>query len=154
MIHVLAWAPSFEAFAAFCEAVQIAQLDPETGCLNSIADVNIHPHRPEESIAVMKIVDGEEQLVPGHHFNLRFYGGSEVTLTKPTPEGGWLPEHDLFDKTSILELVGYRTGSPPNWIALDGPIPPGYRIDDPLSPYDAVRAFDPALVASPRNVWA
>ena len=143
---------------AFLEAVQIAAPD-ENGDLVSIADAMIHPFRANEALTVTRktgqqvqdefgnLVD-ETEIVPGHHFNIWFYGDSLETLTKPEPEGGWLPEHDLFDRYYILELVEGRTGQIPGWQAdANDPVPPGYAVG-------TVRAFDPALISSPSNVRA
>lgn len=156
-LEVTAWAPTREAAIAFLEAISVATVD-EAGHIQPIADVLIHPARPEETLAVMD-VDGN--LIPGWHFNLRFYDppnrpGSYTTLTAGLPQtdadGAAL---GLFERSRILDLVQARVGTAPNWIALsDDPIPPGYRVDDPLSPYDDVRAYDPALIATRRNIWA
>jgi hypothetical protein len=88
------------------------------------------------------------EIVEGYHWNMRFYGTSEATLRKPTPDGGWQPEHDLFDRTYINELVAGRTGLIPNWTAsAEDPIPPGYEAG-------GCRAFDPALIHTRQNCWA
>jgi hypothetical protein len=95
-------------------------------------------------------LDGEWSVegVSGVHWNMRFYGTSEATLRKPEPQGGWLPEHDLFDRTYINELVAGRTGLIPAWKAsAEDPVPPGYEAGQ-------CRAFDPAIISTRANVWA
>lgn len=155
MIEITAHAVSREAAIAFLQAVNIATTDGH-GNIVPIAEVQIHPFRPNETITIVKtpaVMDGmtvvtPAELVQGFHFNLRFYGSSEATLRKPEPEGGWLPEHDTFDRTYINELVAGRTGLIPNWVAsAEDPIPPGYEAGQ-------CRAFDPALIATRANVWA
>lgn len=137
MLEITAWAPDRAKAIAFLKAVNIATVD-EQGNIVPIAEVQITG------------LDGEWTVpdVPGTHWNMRFYGSSEATLRKPEPEGGWLPEHDLFDRTYINELVAGRTGLIPNWVAsADDPIPPGYEAGQ-------CRAFDPAIISSRANVWA
>lgn len=154
-LEITAHATSREAAIAFLQAVNIATVDAQ-GNIVPIADVNIHPSRPGETITIIKtpaVMDGlnvitPAELVPGFHWNMRFYGQSEITLTKPTPEGGWQPGDDIFDKTYINELVAGRTGMIPNWkAAADDPIPPGYEAG-------GCRAFDPSLISTRSNVWA
>ena len=161
MLEITAHAVSREAAIAFLQAVNIARLADPTkgeseGWIISIAEVLIHPFRPNEAITIIKtpaVMDGMKvvtpaEIVPGFHFNMRFYGTSEATLRKPEPPGGWLPEHDLFDRTYINELVAGRTGMIPNWTAsAEDPIPPGYEAGQ-------CRAFDPSLIATRANVWA
>ena len=154
-LEITAHATSREAAIAFLQAVNIATVD-EAGNIVPIAEVNIHPARPEETITIVKtpaVMNGMEvvtpaEIVPGWHFNMRFYGQSEATLRKPEPPGGWQPEHDLFDKTFINELVAGRTGGQiPQWQAsAEDPIPPGYEAG-------FCRAFDPALISTRANVW-
>lgn len=155
MIEITAHAATREAAIAFLKAVNIADVD-ENGNIIPIAEVQIHPSRPEETIAIVKtpaVMDGmtvvtPAELVPGFHWNMRFYGSSEATLRKPEPEGGWLPEHDIFDRTYINELVAGRTGLIPNWVAsAEDPVPPGYAAGQ-------CRAFDPSLISTRANVWA
>ena len=135
MIDVTAWAPTREAAIAFLEAAEIARLDADTGEIRPIAEVIIHPFRAGESIDI----DG----VGGFHFNLRFYGSSEATLTAGLPQTG-----GLFERTRILQLVAVRTGEVPAWRETMPPIPPGYETPE------GVRAFDPATIKTPRNVFA
>lgn len=149
MLEITAWAASREAAIAFLQAVNIATED-EAGNIVPIAEVQITGLNGEWSVGKM-VGEGEEavwQPVPGVHWNMRFYGTSEATLRKPEPEGGWQPEHDLFDKTWINELVAGRTGIIPGWVAdAEDVIPPGYQAGQ-------CRAFDPALIATRANVWA
>lgn len=138
-IEITAHAPSRAAAIAFLQAVNIATVDAQ-GNIVPISDVNIHPFRPGESITI--------EGVSGWHWNMRFYGQSEITLRKPEPEGGWQPGDDIFDKTYINELVAGRTGLIPAWVAsANDPIPPGYEAGQ-------CRAFDPALISTRANVWA
>jgi hypothetical protein len=157
MLEITAAAQSRAHAIAFLQAVNIATVD-EAGNIVPIAEVNIHPFRPEETITIVKVpavIDPETmevvtpaEIVEGWHWNMRFYGTSEATLRKPEPDGGWQPEHDLFDRTYINELVAGRTGMIPNWVAnAEDPIPPGYEAG-------GCRAFDPALISSRSNVWA
>jgi hypothetical protein len=139
MLEITFWAQSRAHAVAFLKAVNIADTDAD-GNLIPIAEVQIHPSRPNETIAI--------EGVEGWHGNMRFYGASEATLRKPEPEGGWQPEHDIFDRTWINELVAGRTGLIPEWQAsADDPIPPWYEAGQ-------CRAFDPALISSRSNVWA
>lgn len=145
IIECAAWAPTREEAAAFLESVAVAELDPETQGLRPIAEVHIHPFRPTETLSV---VDSEGNIIPGWHFNLRFYGSSAEILSKSEPEGGWPDDADIFDKTYILELVEGRTGEIPGWVAsAEDPVPPGYVAG-------SCRAFDPNLIATRSNVWA
>ena len=157
MLEITAHAPSRAAAIAFLKAVNIADVDAQ-GNIVPISDVNIHPFRPGETIAVIKtpaVIDPQTLavitpavMVDGFHWNMRFYGQSEITLRKPEPEGGWLPEHDIFDRTYINELVAGRTGLIPAWKAsADDPVPPGYEAGQ-------CRAFDPSLISTRRNCWA
>jgi len=135
MIDVTAWAPTREAAVAFLEAADIAKLDADTGDITPIAEVIIHPFRANESIDVAG--------VDGFHFNLRFYGSSEATLTAGLPQTG-----GLFERTRILQLVQVRTGEAPVWQETLPPILPGYETPE------GVRAFDPATIKARRNVFA
>jgi hypothetical protein len=126
------------------EAINVARYDAEAQFLVPISDVHVYPSRDTECLSVTD-KDGNE--VPGFHFDLEFYGGSAVTLTKPTPEGGWPDDADLFDRTYINELVAGRLGEIPGWVASAGdPVPPGYAVNN-------VRAFDPALIATRQHGW-
>lgn len=152
MIDVTAWAPTRDAAVAFLEAISVARLDAGTGDIVSIANVHIHPFRANETIAIEAtpaVLDAQGNvitpavLVDGFHFNLRFYGGSEQTLTAGLPQTG-----GLFERTRILQLVQTRTGEVPVWQATKPPIPPGYETPE------GVRAFDPATIKSRWNVFA
>jgi len=155
MIEITCWAPTRQEAIAFMQAVAIATVDAKTGEIVPIAEVVIHPTRPDETIAIVDVpavMDGmmvlkPATLVPGWHWNMKFHGSSAARLTKPTPEGGWLPEHDVFDRSLIRELVEQRTSLSPSWIAsAEDKIPPGYAVNN-------VRAFDPALIATRANIW-
>lgn len=156
MLEITAHAPSREAAIAFLQAVNLATVD-EDGRIIPIAEVQITGLDAEWTVTRKTgnmVTDAfgnevpETVVVPGVHWNMRFYGTSEATLRKPEPEGGWLPEHDLFDRTYINELVAGRTGQIPGWVAsTEDPIPPGYAVNN-------CRAFDPALIGTRANVWA
>ena len=81
-------------------------------------------------------------------WNFWYYGDSAAALLKPTPEGGWQPEHDLFDRTHLLDMIDARTGIAMEWAAFVGTDgePPGYETPT------GVRLYDPALIASPNLV--
>lgn len=154
-LEITAWAVSREAAIQFLQAVNIATVN-EANEIIPIAEVNIYPSRPSEVLTIVKTpavikdmtVVTPAEIVPGWHWNMRFYGSSEETLRKPEPEGGWLPEHDIFDRTYINELVAGRTGEIPNWVAsAEDIIPPGYEAGN-------CRAFDPSLISTRTNVWA
>ena len=170
MLEITFWAASRDAAVAFLKAVNIADTD-EDGNLVSIADVQIHPFRPNETIAIVKtpaVMNGMEVvtpavMVPGWHGNMRFYGASEATLRKPQPTMNvagqtimlpWPDDADIFDKTFILELCAGRAKLPIGpggieWKAdANDPVPPGYETPT------GVRAFDPSLIATRANVWA
>lgn len=135
MIDVTAWAPTREAAIVFLEAADIAKLDADTGDIIPIAEVIIHPFRAQERIDI--------EGIDGFHFNLRFYGSSEATLVAGLPQTG-----GLFERTRILQLVTLRTGEAPAWKETLPPIPPGYETPE------GVRAFDPAMIKTRRNVFA
>ena len=137
-IEICAYAPNRETAIAFLQAINIADVD-EAGNIIPIADVQIHPSRPEETISI--------EGVPGFHWNMRFYGTSAATLTKPTPPGGWPENATLFDKTAINELVAGRLGEIPQWVEDETAIPNGYEAG-------SCRAFDPATITHRANVWA
>ena len=155
MLEITAHAPTRAAAIAFLKAVNIADVD-EAGNIVPIAEVQITGLDGEwtgtrKTGNTVTDTFGNEvpavEVVPGCHWNMRFYGTSEATLRKPEPQGGWLPEHDLFDRTYINELVQGRTGMIPAWKAsAEDVIPPGYEAG-------SCRAFDPAIISSRANVW-
>ena len=155
MLEITAHAASREAAIAFLKAVNIADVNKD-GNIVPIAEVQITGLNGEWTVIktpavidpkTMQVITPAE-IVPGVHWNMRFYGTSEATLRKPEPEGGWLPEHDIFDRTYINELVQGRTGMIPNWVAsASDPVPPGYAAGN-------CRAFDPSLISTRANVWA
>lgn len=76
-------------------------------------------------------------------WNFWYHSESAEALKRPEPEGGWQPEHGLFERTYLLELIDQRTGIAPQWVALSGDrIPPGYEMPD------GCRLYDPELIAS------
>jgi hypothetical protein len=81
-------------------------------------------------------------------WNFWYHSSSADTLTKPTPEGGWPPEADLFERTNLLDMIDARTGIAMEWAAFVGTDgePPGYETPT------GVRLYDPALIASPNLV--
>ena len=154
MLEITFWSVNRAAAAAFLKAVNIADQDAD-GNFVPIAEVQIHPSRPDETITIVKtpaVMDGFDvvtpaEIAPGWHGNMRFYGTSEATLRKPEPEGGWPPGSDIFDMTYINELVQGRTGMIPNWAGgSEDPIPPGYEAG-------GCRAFDPSLISTRANIW-
>jgi hypothetical protein len=156
MLEITAHAPTRAAAIAFLQAVNIATVD-EAGNIVPIAEVNIHPSRPNETISIVKtpaVMDGMTVVTPavmveGFHWNMRFYGSSEQSLI------GGLPQVDadgkplgLFERSRILDLVAGRTGLIPAWKAsAEDVIPPGYEAG-------SCRAFDPAIISTRANVWA
>lgn len=157
MLEVTAWAPDRDKAVAFLKAVNIADVD-EQGRIIPIADVQITGLDGEWTVTRKTgnmVTDPmgnevpETVVVPGCHWNMRFYGSSEATLRKPEPEGGWPQNATLFDKTYINELVAGRTGLIPQWVqpGPDDPVPAGYAAG-------SCRAFDPATISSRANVWA
>lgn len=109
-----------------------------------IADVSSGEPVPLVQVHIFEVpIEGSRSL-----WNLWYYGDSAQALMKPEPEGGWLPEHDLFDRTYILEMVDSRTGIAMEWAAFVGPDgePPGF-----VTPTD-IRLYDPTLIATPSLV--
>jgi len=151
MIDVTAWAPTRDLAIAFLRAAQIADVDGQ-GDIIPVAEVIIHPTKQGENIiieATPAVLDAEGDIitpatiVPGFHFNLRFYGSSEATLTAGLPQTG-----GVFERTRILQLVAVRTGGIPSWQETKPPVPPGYETPE------GVRAFDPDTIKTRRNVFA
>lgn len=106
-----------------------------------IADENL---TPLVQVHIFEVpIEGSRSL-----WNLWYYGDSAQALMKPEPEGGWLPEHDLFDRTYILEMVDSRTGIAMEWTPIIGEAgePPGFETPT------GVRLYDPAIVATPSLV--
>lgn len=106
-----------------------------------IADVSSGSPLPLVEVIIGEVShDGARSL-----WNFWYYGDSAENLLKSAPEGGWLPEHDLFDRTYILEMVDGRTGIAMEWapiVGVDGE-PPGFETPN------GVRLYDPSLIASP-----
>jgi hypothetical protein len=156
MLEITFWAASRAHAVAFLKAVNICDTDPE-GNFVPIAEVQIHPSRPDENIAIIKtpaVMDGmtvvtPAEYMPGWHANLRFYGSSEQALIAGLPQTD-ADGHPLglFERSRILDLVEGRTGLIPQWQAsAEDPIPPGYEAAQ-------CRAFDPSLISTRANVWA
>jgi hypothetical protein len=109
-----------------------------------IADVSSGEPVPLVQVHIAEVPhDGTRSL-----WNFWYHSTSAETLTKPTPEGGWPPEADLFERTYLLEMVDQRTGIAMEWAAFVGTDgePPGYETPS------GVRLYDPALIASPNLV--
>jgi hypothetical protein len=87
--------------------------------------------------------------VSAYHFDILYYGQAALNLLREVPEGGWGPEHDLFERTTIIETATARTGGAvvPQWTATKAPIPPGYEAG-------GVRMFDPAIIGSRSHGFA
>jgi hypothetical protein len=161
MIDVCAWATDRATAAAFLQAINVATLDV-AGNLIPTAEVIIHPFRPEEQIAVVTtpaVLDADGHITTpaviaeGWHFNLRFYGSSEMTLTTGLAQtDGAGKQLGLFDRTHILDLVDARTGQQPVWATTHAPVAPGYECTV-ASTGGIARAFDPATLNNRRNVW-
>lgn len=127
-----------------------------------MTEILVNASAPDRATAIATMVAlgiADENLIPlvqVHIFevptegsrslwNLWYYGDSAQALMKPEPEVGWLPEHDLFDRTYILEMVDGRTGIAMEWTPIVGEVgePPGFETPT------GVRLYDPALIASP-----
>lgn len=109
-----------------------------------IADVSSGEPVPLVQVPIAEVPhDGTRSL-----WNFWYHSASAETLSKPTPEGGWPPEADLFERTYLLEMVDQRTGIAMEWAAFVGTDgePPGYETPT------GVRLYDPALIASPNLV--
>ena len=66
MLEITAHATSRDAAIAFLQATRIATVD-EAGNIVPIAEVNIHPFRPNETIAIVKtpaVMNGMEVVTP------------------------------------------------------------------------------------------
>lgn len=81
-------------------------------------------------------------------WNFWYHSESAEALMQPTPEGGWPPEADLFERTNLLDMIDARTGIAMEWAAFVGTDgePPGYETPT------GVRLYDPAFIASPNLV--
>lgn len=156
IIEVLAHAPDQTTAHAFMVAVGIVSVDPETGWLRPLVEVQID--EVGEIVKTPAVIDPQTMavvtpavMVPGHHVNVRYYGQAALNLTnglaQTDADGQPL---GLFERTHILDLVDARTGRSLAWSAVtNDPIPPGY-----VDPVSGVKLFDPARVASRRRVWA
>ncbi len=161
-IDVTAWATDRATAIAFLQSINVATTDAN-GNIVPIAECNIYPQRKDETLIVVETpatfdADGHivtpATVVPGHHFNLRFYGASEQTLLAglaQTDANG--KQLGLFARTHILDLVNARTGQAPQWSTTEAPVPPGYQCA--VSETGGIaRAFDPATISNQRNMWA
>jgi hypothetical protein len=154
-IDCTCWAVNRATGIATLQALGIADVD-ENGDIIPLVSAHIHPSRAAEDIAIIRpaVYDGETLVTPaaiiaGWHVNIRYYGATALNLFAEVPEGGWGPEHGLFERTTILDLIDARTGQAPEWYALEEiPQPPGYQMAG-----GAVRLYDPALIASQSCVW-
>lgn len=129
-------APNRETALAMMAALKIADIvdgQPVPYRAKNLAERNVQVHIAEVPHT------GTRSL-----WNFWYYGDSAATLMKPEPEGGWLPEHDLFDRTHLLDMVDARTGIAMEWAAFVGEDgePPGF-----VTP-TGIRLYDPALIAS------
>jgi hypothetical protein len=109
-----------------------------------IADVSNGEPVPLVQVHIAEVPHGGTRSL----WNFWYHSESAETLSKPTPEGGWPPEADLFDRTYLLEMVDQRTGIAMEWAAFVGTDgePPGYETPT------GVRLYDPSLIASPNLV--
>ena len=109
-----------------------------------IADVSSGDPVPLVNVTIAEVPHGGTRSL----WNFWYHGESAEALTPPEPEGGWLPEHDLFDRTHLLDMIDARTGIAMEWAAFVGTDgePPGYETPT------GVRLYDPALIASPNLV--
>jgi hypothetical protein len=140
-IDVTCWAQDRATGIATLQALGIADVDAN-GDIYPLVSAHIHPARAAEDIAIPE--------APGWHVNIRYYGQTALNLLAEVPEGGWGPEHGLFERTVILDLIDARTGQVPEWYALEEiPQPPGYQMAG-----GAVRLYDPALISSQSCVFA
>jgi hypothetical protein len=141
-IDVTCWAVNRATGIATLQALGIADVDAETGDIIPLVSAHIHPARASEDIAI--------EGVGGWHVNIRYFGQTALNLLAEVPEGGWGPEHGLFERTNILAMIDARTGQAPQWYALESiPQPPGYEMAG-----GAVRLYDPALISSQNCVYA
>lgn len=77
-------------------------------------------------------------------WNFWYYGETAAALFKPYPEEGWYDGADIFEKTTILDMIDLRTGMPMQWAPFLGPDgePPGYETPN------GIRLYDPSLISS------
>ena len=131
-ILVTASAPNRDAALAMMAALGIAEV--VDGQLTPLVNV---------TIGEVTTSSGARSL-----WNFWYYGASAEALMRPEPDGGWQPEHDLFERTHLLDLVDARTDIAMEWssfVGKDGE-PPGYETPS------GVRLYDPSLIASPNLV--
>jgi hypothetical protein len=152
-IDVTAWAADRATGIATLQALGIADVDAN-GDIIPLVSAHIHPARAAEDIAIPG--------APGWHVNIRYHSQTalnllaeepyEIVETEMGPQRrylGWGPEHGLFERTTILDMIDQRTGQAPVWYALEEiPQPPGYQMAG-----GAVRLYDPALISSQSCVW-
>lgn len=149
-IFVTAAAPTREAALAMMAALGIA--DVSSGNPVPLVQVTIAEVPP--IIATPAVLDEQGNVItPATYksksfWNFWYYGESAQAIMKPEPEGGWQPNHSLFDRTYLLEMIDQRTGIAPQWTALNGDTPPGYEMPD------GCRLYDPAQIATPALVKA
>lgn len=133
MITVLAYAPTKQIGLAFIAAVGVAE--EQNNAL--IPTVQARITTSDDWPCAGKL---------GWYVNVSYHGDSALALT----QGGDPSSPDLFERApGLLAITEARTGEPMIWTALsDDPVPPGYENSD------GVRLYDPALIATPANVWA
>lgn len=113
-----------------------------------IADVSSGEPVPLVDVTIRPVPAKPGQTLTRSLWNFWYHTSSAETLTKPTPEGGWPPEADLFERTYLLEMIDQSTGIAMEWAAFVGTDgePPGYETPT------GVRLYDPSLIASPNLV--
>ena len=133
MIDVLAYAPTRAIGLAFIASVGVAEM--RDGVLFPLVQAQITTSDNWNCAGR-----------PGWYVNVRYYGDTALALLN----GGDPNSADLFERApGLLAITEARTGEPMMWTALsDDPVPPGYENSD------GVRLYDPALIATPANVWA
>ena len=147
-IFVTAAAPTREAALAMMAALGVA--DVSSGEPRPLVQVIIAEVPP--IIATPAVLDENgNEITPATYknrsfWNFWYHSDSAAALMKPEPEGGWQPEHGLFERTYLLEMIDQRTGIVPQWTALSGDTPPGYEMPD------GCRLYDPSLIATPALV--
>ena len=138
-ILINASAPTREAALIMMEALGIAEITKEQveddiiipgGVIIPLVNVHIAevPHSGSRSL-----------------WNFWYYGDTAQAMLKPEPEEGWYDGADIFEKTTILDVIDVRTGISMEWKPFLGPDgePPGYETSS------GIRLYDPTLISSP-----
>lgn len=138
ILHLMAWAPTREAFWAGMVA-------------NGFATLTENGHQVREDVSIDEIgpvdrrtFDGEGNptggsLIEGHHVNIRVGGAFAELVTEGMPTEG-----TIFERTKLLQIVPGLEWTP---LPSEG-VPSGYVGDN------EVCLFDPDSVNSPYRVWA